>query len=133
MPSLVFVCPSNAARSPLAEAIASHLSPSLDVWSAGVRPTHVRPQVREVLREEGIRAEGLRAKSLPEVPLDEVSHVVALSADTALPPLPGRIRVVRWNLPDPASAPPEEALEAYRATRDELMRRLPALLRSLVD
>lgn len=131
MPSLVFVCPSNAARSPLAEAIAGHLAPGLDVFSAGVRPTHVRPQVRAVLQEEGLRAEGLRAKSLYEVPLDEVTHVVVLSADTALPPLPARITLFQWNLPDPASAPPEEALEAYRATRDELMRRLPALLRTL--
>ena len=131
MPSVVFVCPSNAARSPLAEAIANQLAPGLDVFSAGVRPTHVRPHVRTVLVEEGFRAEGLRAKSLYEVPLDEVTHVVSLSADTALPPLPRRVAILRWNLPDPASAPPDEALEAYRATRDELMRRLPGLLRDL--
>jgi len=45
--------------------------------------------------------------------------------------LPSSLRVLSWPLPDPAAAPPEELMEAFRATRDELMRRLPPLLRDL--
>lgn len=131
MPAILFICAANAARSPLAEAIARHLAPSLDVWSAGTAPTHVRPQVRAVLSEVGISAAGLRARSLYEVPMDEVDLVVTLGPEASLPVLPGRIARVSWSLPDPTSAPEEDALEAFRATRDELLRRLPPLLRSV--
>lgn len=131
MPAILYVCPSNAARAPLAQAITLELSMTVDAHAAGVRPTHVRPQVREVLRELGMRSEGLRARSLFDVPMEDVDIVVTLSSDVVLPPLPARIRTVAWNLPDPASAPPEESLDAYRATRDELTRRIKALLLTL--
>jgi len=128
MHSVLFVCVANSARSQLAEAIARHLSVEIEAWSAGSCPTHVRPQVRAVLDEVGIDSAGLRAKGLAEVPLDEIDLVVTLCAEEACPVLPGSPRRLSWPLPDPASAPAAEALEAFRATRDELTRRLKPLL-----
>jgi protein-tyrosine-phosphatase len=84
-----------------------------------------------VLREAGIEAVGLRAKGLMEVPVDEVDVVVNLCAETRLPLLRPSVRRYSWPLPDPSCAPREESLEAFRATRDELLRRLPPLLREL--
>ncbi len=131
MPSVLFLCVANSARSQLAEAIARQLDSDVDAWSAGSEPTHVRPQVREVLREVGYDAHGLRSKGLLEVPMDEIDLVVTLCAEERCPILPSRIRRISWPLPDPAAAPDEELSEAFRATRDELIRRLPALLNQL--
>lgn len=133
MYGVLFVCDGNATRSPMAEAIGRHLgplyAPRAEFWSAGPHPTHVRPQVRQVLAESGIEPGGLRSKGIFEVPLDEVRLVVNLSRLAVLPALPNAQSRVEWPLPDPSSAPPEDTLEAYRATRDELLRRLPDLLR----
>jgi protein-tyrosine-phosphatase len=38
---------------------------------------------------------------------------------------------VEWRIPDPTSAPAGERREAYRAARDEITRRLRALLAEL--
>jgi len=131
MPGVLFICVANSARSQLAEAIARHLSPGVDVWSAGSEPTHVRPQVRRVLEEIDIDPRGLRSKSMLEIPMDEVSTVVTLCRNEQCPLVPGEQRLVRWPLPDPSAAPAEELDEAFRACRDELLRRLPTLLREV--
>jgi len=131
MAGILFLCVANSARSQLAEAIARDLAPDLDVWSAGSEPTHVRPQVRRVLEEKGFDDKGLRSKSMFEVEMDEVDVIVTLCRQEQCPALPGKKRHVHWPLPDPASAPDEEMDEAYRATRDELIRRLPPLLSEL--
>ena len=41
--AILFLCVANSARSQLAEAIARHLAPKREVWSAGSEPSHVRP------------------------------------------------------------------------------------------
>ena len=131
MSGILFLGVTDAARAPMAEAIARHLAPERSIWSAGARPTHVRPEVREVLREVDIGVQGLRSRGIFEVPMDEIALVVTLADPASCPQAPKRLPRVAWMLTDPAAAPREEALEAFRATRDELMRRLPALLRSL--
>ncbi len=131
MAGVLFLGAANQSRSPLAEAIARELAPRHEFWSAGARPSHVRPEVRAVLTEVGMRDDSLRSKGLIEVPLDEVDLIVTLTDPERCPRVALDVPRVAWSLPDPASAPRDEALEAYRATRDELMRRLPALLRGL--
>jgi arsenate reductase len=131
MAGILFLCVANSARSQLAEAIAREIAPELDVWSAGSEPTHVRPQVRRVLQELGFNDKGLRSKSMFEVELDEIDVIVTLCREEQCPVLPRKKHHIHWPLPDPASAPDEESDEAYRATRDELKRRLPALLKKV--
>lgn len=120
---VLFVGSANAARSPLAEALARHAGH--EAWSAGARPSHVRAEVREVLEEIGVNADGLRAKPPWEVPLEEVELVVYL--DRELPPVRSSAPSRTWAVPDPTCAPPEERMEAYRAARDELSRRVAGL------
>jgi arsenate reductase len=131
MAGILFLCVSNSARSQLAEGIARDLAPELDIWSAGSEPSHVRPQVRRVLNEAGYDDKGLRSKSLFEVEMDEINLIVTLCREEQCPILPGHKQHMHWPLPDPAAAPDEEKDEAYRATRDELLRRLPTLLREV--
>ena len=131
MSAVLFLCVANSARSQLAEAIARQLEPEVEAWSAGTEPTHVRPQVRPVLEEVGYDAHGLRSKGLLEVPLDEIDLVISLCAEERCPVLPSSVQILSWPLPDPAAAPDSEAIEAFRATRDELIRRLPAVLKEL--
>jgi len=63
--------------------------------------------------------------------MDEINVVVTLCREERCPSLPGDQARVSWPLPDPAAAPPDEIVDAFRATRDELMRRLPTLLNEL--
>ncbi len=125
---MLFYCVSNAARSQLAEAVARHLRPEVEAWSAGAAPSHVRPQVSRVLQEVGISSVGLRAKALGAVPVEDIDLAVTLCAEWERPVFPSSLHRLSWPLPDPASAPADESMEAFRATRDELLRRLPPLL-----
>jgi protein-tyrosine-phosphatase len=132
MPTLLFACVANSARSQLGEAIARHLAPDdVEVWSAGSRPSNVRPEVRIVLDEEGIDHRGLRSKGFIAVPLEEVDVAITLCQGEVCPVFPGATRRLHWPLPDPASAPDDERIEAFRAARDELLRRIPVLLAEL--
>ena len=134
MNDILFVCVANSARSQLAEAIARHLAPlyapGVEMWSAGSAPSHVRPEVYTVLAEVGIDSRGLRAKGVFEVPLDEISLVVALCREEQCPVVPTSARKVSMAMADPASAPPGERIQAFRDTRDELIDHLPDLLRA---
>ncbi|MFZ5480691.1 MAG: arsenate reductase ArsC [Myxococcota bacterium] len=125
--TILFVGDANAARSPLAEALARRLLPAHEAWSAGYRPSHVHPEVRVVLTEEGVSTAGLRAKSLAEVPLDDVDVVVSFVDEERALRVPARAKRLRWGIPDPSSAPRDERLEAFRAARDEIARRLRGL------
>lgn len=123
----LFVCEANAGLSQIAEALTRHAHPFAEVWSAGVQPSHVRPEVREVLREAGVHVDGLRAKPMIAVPLDEITLLVRLGMGVEDVAPPNGARVIDWRLPDPAAYPVDERLDAYRASRDELERRIKTL------
>jgi hypothetical protein len=62
-------------------------------------------------------------------PSAEVRDIDTLCADEVCPVFLGRAVRLHWGLPDPAAvAEPGERLESFRATRDELRRRLAVLL-----
>jgi protein-tyrosine-phosphatase len=126
---ILFLCVANSARSQMAEGIARSLAPSgVKVWSAGSRPTSVRPEAVEVLREIGIDISGSRSKSVSEIPPAGVDTVITLCAEEECPVFLGKAVRLHWGLPDPAAAAGSEAerFEAFRAVRDELRRRIAA-------
>ena len=132
MKGILFLCVANSARSQMAEGIAKSLAPSgVKIWSAGSRPTSVRLEVVEVLREIGIDISSSRSKSVSEIPPAEVDTVVTLCAEEACPVFLGKADRLHWGLPDPAAAAGSEAdrLSAFRETRDELRRRIEILFR----
>ena len=113
----------------MAEGIARSLvPPGVRVWSAGSRPTQVRPEAIAVLREIGIDISGYRSKAVTEVPAAEIDTVITLCAEEVCPVFFGSAGRLHWALPDPAAAEgPGERLAAFE-TRDELRRRIEALL-----
>lgn len=128
MAAVLFLGEACAARAPIAEAVARHLRPDLEVWAAGAHPSHVRPEVRRVLDEVDIPAGGLRARGMLEVDLEDVRLVVSLCPEDRRPRLPQRYVIVSQPIADPSCAPAHERDEAYRACRDALLDRLPRLL-----
>jgi protein-tyrosine-phosphatase len=126
---LLFLCVANSARSQMAEGIARSLvPPGAEVWSAGSRPGHVRPEAIAVLREIGIDISHHHAKTIAEVPADRVDTVVTLCGEEECPLFLGSAQRLHWGLPDPATAPEEARLDAFRAVRDDLVCRLRAWL-----
>lgn len=125
---MLFLDESGGARAPMAEAMLRHLAPHHDASSAGWAPSHVRPGVRAVLEEVGMRGDRLRARSLAEVAIEEVDLVVSFVLDEGALRLRPHTRRLHWGLPDPLAAPADDRLEALRASRDEVERRLRLLL-----
>jgi arsenate reductase len=130
---ILFLCVANSARSQIAEGIARTMVPAgTKVWSAGSRPTSVRPEAIAVLKEIGIDISHHRSKAVAEIPAAEVDTVITLCGEEECPLFLGKATRLHWGLPDPAAVKGSEqdCLNAFRNTRDELRRRLGALLAS---
>jgi arsenate reductase len=127
---VLFLCVANSARSQIAEGIARSLAPAgTKAWSAGSRPTSVRPEAIAVLQEIGIDISHHRSKDVAEIPTDQVDTVITLCGEEECPLFLGKVRRLHWGLPDPAAVTGSESerLAAFRGTRDELRRRLEAI------
>jgi arsenate reductase len=118
----------------MAEGIARSLAPAgTKIWSAGSRPTSVRPEAIAVLREIGIDISGHRAKAVAEIPAAEIDTVITLCGEEECPVFLGKATRLHWGLPDPAAVSGSEAerLNAFRKVRDELRRRIADLVAQL--
>ena len=88
MKGILFLCVANSARSQMAEGIARSLAPpGIKIWSAGSRPTSVRPEAIAVLQEIGIDISGHSSKSVTEIPPAEVDTVITLCGGRGMPGL----------------------------------------------
>ena len=129
MPTVLFLCVANSARSQMAEGIARRLAPN--GWrflSAGSDPGQLHPLAVTALREEGIDISGQRAKGLDAIDLSQVDAIVTLCAEEVCPVVPGAVKRVHWPLVDPARPDAESRhLDAFRAVRDRLMELVPTL------
>lgn len=128
---ILFLCVANSARSQLAEGLArAAFGDRVSVQSAGSLPSSVNPLAIAALGELGIDASGQRSKSVATIDPETVDLVVTLCAEEVCPVFLGKARRLHWPLPDPAAATgtDEERLARFRAVRDEIQRRLPALL-----
>jgi arsenate reductase len=129
---ILFLCVANSARSQIAEGIAHSMAPAgTKVWSAGSRPTSVRPEAIVVLKEIGIDISHHCSKVVAEIPASEVDTVITLCGEEECPLFLGKATRLHWGLPDPAAVQggEEDRLNAFRATRDELRRRLGELFK----
>lgn len=129
MKGILFLCVANSARSQIAEGVARSMVPAgTKVWSAGSRPTSVRPEAIAVLKEIGIDISHHRSKAVAEIPAAEVDTVITLCGEEECPLFLGKATRLHWGLPDPAAVQgtEQDRLNAFRGTRDELRRRLEA-------
>jgi protein-tyrosine-phosphatase len=128
---ILFLCVANSARSQMAEGIARSLAPAgVKIWSAGSRPTSIRPEAIAVLKEIGIDISNHRSKAVAEIPAAEVDAVITLCAEEECPVFLGNAQRLHWGLPDPAAIDRSgrNSLAGFRAIRDELLRHITAFL-----
>lgn len=129
---VLILCTGNSARSQMAEGLLRHMSGGkFEVSSAGVAPTHVRPEAIEVMREIGIDISGNRSKSVDEFAGWQFDYVITVcdNANQQCPMFPGKTKRIHWSIEDPAAVEGDEEakLTVFRRVRDELRSRLKTL------
>ena len=129
--NILFLCEDNACLSLMAESMAKHMSPpKIRIFSAGIRPGQIPPEVRRVLQEIGVEQSASTTKSIDQVPAKEIDLVVSFGdAHEQCRTLPSNAKVAKWSVPNPMRAPGESGavLSAYRSGRDEIDKRVAAL------
>lgn len=128
-PSVLFVCVHNAGRSQMAAGYLRHLGGGrIEVRSAGSAPADtVNPAAVAAMAEEGIDISAEQPKILTTEAVEVSDVVVTMGCGDTCPFYPGK-RYEDWTLDDPAG----QGLEAVRPIRDEIRRRVEALIEELV-
>ncbi|MGP7959442.1 arsenate reductase ArsC [Sanguibacter sp. A247] len=127
-PSALFVCVHNAGRSQMAAGFLRELSGgAVEVRSAGSMPAdQINPTAVEAMLELGIDIRAEQPKVLTTEAVQASDAVITMGCGDVCPIFPGK-RYEDWKLDDPAG----QGLEAVRPIRDEIRRRVVALLDQL--
>ncbi|GAA1993973.1 arsenate reductase ArsC [Terrabacter lapilli] len=127
-PTVLFVCVHNAGRSQMAAGYLQALAGDrVRVLSAGSMPAgQLNPVAVAAMAEEGIDLTTASPKLLTDEAVREADVVITMGCGDACPFHPGK-RYLDWELDDPAGQP----LEAVRPIRDEIRRRVEALVADL--
>jgi len=100
----------------------------VEVASAGVSPSSVRPEAIEAMRETGIDISSQRSRSVDEFTDQRFDYVITVcdNAREHCPVFPATTKRIHWSFDDPAAAPGDEAarLIVFRRVRDEIKERL---------
>ncbi len=130
MSHVLFVCLHNAGRSQISQALferaAGGRHHAESAGSVADPAGRVHPEVVEVMAEIGVDLSARRPQPLTPELAARADVVVTMGCGDACPFVPGT-RYVDWELPDPKGRP----LDEVRALRDEIARRVAALLREL--
>jgi arsenate reductase len=105
-----------------------------EVFSAGTKPSVVRPEAISVMNEIGLDISGHRSKSVDEFigkPLDIVITVCD-NANETCPVFPGNVRRLHWPVADPAviPGPTKTRNAAFRLIRNHLYGRIITFLKA---
>ena len=102
------------------------------VESAGIEAHGKNPRAIAVMAEAGVDISGQESTIVNQAMLERADVVVTVCghADEQCPVLPAGVKKVHWPLSDPAKATgnEEEVMAEFRATRDEVKRRVESLL-----
>src|SRR6266446_10736667 len=111
---VLILCTGNSARSQIAEGLLRHFhGDSLQVYSAGIEPSFVRPQAIRIMNEIGIDISTQRSKSIDEFLTQEFDYVITVcdNANERCPIFPGKTQRIHWSFEDPAAAQGDEAMQ----------------------
>ncbi len=136
--NLLFLCTGNSCRSQIAEAWARHLGDGrVNAMSAGIEAHGKNPRAIAVMAEAGLDISAQESTMLTDEMLAGADYLVTVCghADEHCPVLPAGVRKEHWPLADPATAAgtEDEVMAVYRASRDDIRRRVSDLLRRLRD
>ncbi len=127
---VLFVCLHNAGRSQISQALFERAATgrhSADSAGSVADPAgRVHPEVVDVMNELGIDLSARRPQPLTRELAEHADVVVTMGCGDACPYIPGK-RYLDWDLPDPKGRP----IDVVRATREEIARRVDALIGEL--
>ena len=128
-PTVLFVCVHNAGRSQMAAGYLRHLGEGrIEVLSAGSAPADsINPVAVAAMAEEGIDIASEQPKVLTTDAVKASDVVVTMGCGDTCPFYPGK-RYEDWVLDDPAG----QGIDAVRPIRDEIRRRIEALIAELL-
>jgi arsenate reductase (thioredoxin) len=131
---VLILCTGNSARSQMAEGLMRHeAGDRFEIYSAGIKPTHVRDEAIAVMNEIGIDISGQRSKSVDEFTGQEFDFVITVcdNANEVCPVFPGKTERLHWQLEDPASVQgsEEERKSAFREIRNQIRERIDTFIR----
>ncbi len=128
-PTVLFVCVHNAGRSQMAAGFMRGLSGGkVEVLSAGSAPKDsINPIAIEAMEEVGIDIAHNTPKVLTNEAVQESDAVITMGCGDVCPIYPGK-RYEDWVLDDPAG----QGIESVRVIRDEIKKRVQALLTDLL-
>jgi len=126
---VLFVCTGNSARSIMAESVLrDHGGARFDVHSAGTDPRGINPLTARVLGEAGLPTQDLASESVLDYVGQPFDYVITVcdNARQTCPVFPGDHHKLHWSIEDPAGATgsENERLRVFRATFDEISRRV---------
>jgi len=135
---ILFLCTGNSCRSQMAESWARALAgPQIEARSAGIEAHGKNRGAIAVMKEAGIDISKQESTRLMPEMLDWADYVVTVCghADEHCPVVPPGTRKQHWPLDDPAKArgSEDEIMAVFRATRDEIERRVRALVNRLAE
>lgn len=126
---VLILCTGNSARSQMAEGLLRQLGgDSFEVTSAGIRPTQVRTEAIQVMKEIGIDISQHFSKDVDRFVADNFDYVITVcdNANENCPVFPGRAKRIHWSFEDPARVEGDETvrLSAFRIIRDQIKQRI---------
>jgi len=127
--TVLFVCVQNSGRSQMAEALFNHMRPTgFRAISAGTLPAEgINPVVVEAMIELGLSMEGQRPKLVTTEMVRNAYRVITMGCGADFCPARFLPKVQDWALDDPKGKP----IEKVREIRDEVRRRVEALVKEL--
>ena len=127
MRTFIFACVHNAGRSQMSAALFNRLADSTmaRAISAGTQPAeHVHPVVVDAMKEIGIDLSSAKPQKLTSELAKGADMLITMGCGEECPYVPG-LRRDDWPLTDPKG----QGIETVRQTRDEIRRRVIALLK----
>ena len=134
---VLVLCTGNSARSQMGEGLfRKEGGENYEVFSAGTRPSRVRPEAIAVMREVGIDISEHRSKSVNEFAGQRFDYVVTVcdNARDNCPVFPGVGERMHWSFEDPAAVQgsEDERLAAFRRIRDQIHERVKVFVQGRV-
>lgn len=122
---ILILCTGNSARSQMAEGLLKHITQDrYEVYSAGTKPSVVRPEAIKVLAEIGVDISQNLSKSVDEFAGQEIDYALTVcdNAQENCPYFPAQTRVIHHQFEDPAEIEGDEEtkLAVFRRVRDQI-------------
>ncbi len=124
-PKVLILCTGNSCRSQMAEGFLKHYgNGKFEVYSAGLKPSHVHSLAIKVMAESGIDITSQYSKTVTGFLDQEFSYIITVcgGAKELCPTFQGKHTTIHWSISDPATAEGTEdkIMKVFRDVRDKI-------------